>query len=76
MDVKGQKMVENNFESQSKISQHHKDVTIILEYAEKTDQELPLSRVHKKIMEDAIGAGDGELDTSSVIKQIRRLKRT
>ncbi len=73
MDVKGQKMLDNNFAPQSKITQHHKDLDIILEYAEHTKQELPLTRLHKKILEDAIDAGDGELDTSAVIKQIRRL---
>lgn len=73
MDVKGQKMIENNFEPQSKITQHHKDLEIILEYAEKTEQDLPLTRLHKTILEDAIASGDGELDTSAVIRQIRRL---
>lgn len=76
MDVKGQKMVENNFEPQSKISQHHKDLEIILEYADKAEQDLPLTRLHKKILEDAIASGDGELDTSAVIKQIHRLIRS
>ena len=74
MDVKGQKMVESNFAPQSKIIQHHKDLDIILEYAQKTGQELPLTRLHKQILEDLIAAGDGELDTSAVITQIRRLK--
>jgi 3-hydroxyisobutyrate dehydrogenase-like beta-hydroxyacid dehydrogenase len=73
MDVKGQKMVDNNFAPQSKITQHNKDLDIILEYAQKTEQELPLTRLHKKILEDVIAAGEGELDTSAVIKQIRRL---
>lgn len=73
MDVKGQKMLEKNFKAQSKISQHHKDLAMILEYAEKSGQELPLTALHKKILEDAIASGDGELDTSAVIKQIRRL---
>lgn len=73
MDVKGQKMVANDFEPQSRISQHHKDLEIILEYADKAEQELPLTRLHKHILEGAIAAGDAELDTSAVIKQIRRL---
>ncbi len=73
MDVKGQKMIEEDFKPQSRISQHNKDLAIILDYAERFGQSLPLARVHKQIMEAAINAGDGQLDNCAVIKQIRRL---
>jgi len=74
MDVKGEKMVEGNFEPESKIYQHNKDLEIILKYAKKAGQELPLTRVHKRILEEAIALGEGDLDNSAVIKQIRRLQ--
>ena len=35
-------------------------------------QELPLSKVHLEILDKAIEAGDGELDNSAVIREIRR----
>ena len=72
MDIKGQKMLEGDFTPQAKLRQHHKDVSIILKYAEKLKQELPLSKVHLEILEKAITAGDGELDNSAVIREIQR----
>lgn len=72
VDVKGQKMLNNDFEPVSRIRQHHKDVSLMLKHAKKCNQHLPLSHVHLGILERAIAAGDGELDTSAVIKEIRR----
>jgi 3-hydroxyisobutyrate dehydrogenase-like beta-hydroxyacid dehydrogenase len=75
MDTKGKKMLKEDFAPESRIRQHHKDVSIILKYAEKAGQELPLSRVHLEILEKAIAAGDGEMDNSAVIREIERRKR-
>jgi len=74
MDVKGRKMIENDFEPQSRVIQHNKDLEIILKYAKKMGQELPLTRIHKKILEEIIITGEGEKDNSIVIKYIRNLK--
>ncbi len=72
MDVKGKKMLDGDFTAQARLRQHHKDVSIILKYAEKAEQELPLSKVHLDILEKAIAAGDGDLDNSAVIREIER----
>ncbi len=72
MDVKGKKMLDGDFTAQARLRQHHKDVSIILKYAEKAGQELPLSRVHLDVLEKAIAAGDGDLDNSAVIREIKR----
>ena len=72
MDTKGDKMLNDNFTAESRIRQHHKDVSIILKYAEKAGQELPLSRVHLEALEKAIAAGDGDLDNAGIIREIRR----
>lgn len=72
MDVKGKKMLEGDFTPQARLRQHHKDVSIMLKYAENLKQELPLSKVHKEVLEKAITAGDGDLDNSAVIKEIQR----
>ena len=72
MDVKGEKMLDGDFTPQARLRQHHKDVSIILKYAENSGQELPLSKVHLEILEKAIEAGDGELDNSAIIREIRR----
>ena len=72
MDVKGKKMLDGDFTTQARLRQHHKDVSIILKYAEKAEQELPLSKVHLDVLEKAIEAGDGDLDNSAVIREIER----
>jgi 3-hydroxyisobutyrate dehydrogenase-like beta-hydroxyacid dehydrogenase len=72
MDVKGEKMLDGDFTPQARLRQHHKDVSIMLKYAENLEQDLPLSKVHLKILERAIAAGDGELDNSAVIREIQR----
>jgi 3-hydroxyisobutyrate dehydrogenase-like beta-hydroxyacid dehydrogenase len=75
MDVKGQKMLQGDFTPQSKVSQHHKDLRIILEYAERAGQELPLTALHARLLEQLMAAGEGELDTSAVLLALRRLRR-
>jgi 3-hydroxyisobutyrate dehydrogenase-like beta-hydroxyacid dehydrogenase len=72
MDVKGKKMLDGDFMPQARLRQHHKDVSIMLKYAENLRQELPLSKTHLEILEKAIAAGDGELDNSAVIREIQR----
>jgi 3-hydroxyisobutyrate dehydrogenase-like beta-hydroxyacid dehydrogenase len=75
VDVKGQKMLQGDFTPQSKISQHHKDLRIILDYAERLGQDLPLARVHEAILARGMAAGEGDLDTSAVIRQLRALRQ-
>jgi 3-hydroxyisobutyrate dehydrogenase-like beta-hydroxyacid dehydrogenase len=72
MDTKGQKMLEGDFTPQARVRQHHKDVALILRYAEKAGQGLPLSKVHLEVLEKSIAAGDADLDNSAIIKEIRR----
>jgi 3-hydroxyisobutyrate dehydrogenase-like beta-hydroxyacid dehydrogenase len=75
MDVKGEKMLRGDFAPQSKVAQHHKDLRIILECAAKAGQELPLAALHKEILEQAMEAGEGDLDTSVVLQVLRRMGR-
>ena len=75
MDTKGKKMLNGDFTAESRIRQHHKDVSLILKYAEMAGQELPLSSVHLDVLEKAIEAGDGELDNAAVIREIKRRNR-
>jgi 3-hydroxyisobutyrate dehydrogenase-like beta-hydroxyacid dehydrogenase len=75
MDTKGEKMLDGDFTPQARIRQHHKDVSLILKYAEKAGQELPLSSVHLDVLEKAIAAGDGDLDNSAVIREIQKRKK-
>ena len=75
MDTKGKKMLSRDFTPQARLRQHRKDVSIILKYAQKAGQDLPLSKVHLDILEKAITAGDGEMDNSAIIREIERRKQ-
>jgi 3-hydroxyisobutyrate dehydrogenase-like beta-hydroxyacid dehydrogenase len=75
MDVKGDKMLRGDFAPQSKAAQHHKDLRIMLDYATRAGQALPLTSVHKGILERAMEAGEGDLDTSVVLRVLRRMRR-
>ena len=72
MDGKGQRMLTGDYSPAGRLAQHRKDVATILEYGDKLDQELPLSRKHLEILDAAILAGDGDLDNAAVIEEIRR----
>ena len=73
IDVKGEKMLAGDFTAQSKISQHRKDLDIILDYAGQLAQPLPLAEVHHEILLAAESGGLGDSDTSAVIEQLRRM---
>ena len=72
MDIKGKKMLTGDFAPQSRIRQHHKDVSIILKYAKMFGQQLPLTSVHLDILEKAMAAGDADLDNAAIIREIKR----
>lgn len=70
--AKGAMMVTGQFEPQSRIRQHLKDVQLMLDAALAAGQRLPLSQAHAALMRAAIDAGDGDLDNAAIIRQIRR----
>ncbi|MEY3637737.1 MAG: 2-hydroxy-3-oxopropionate reductase [Pseudomonadota bacterium] len=72
--VKGEMMVKEQFEPQSRIRQHLKDVQLMLDMAQAAEQHLPLSQAHANLMRNAIAEGDGELDNAAIVRQIRREK--
>jgi 3-hydroxyisobutyrate dehydrogenase len=71
VDAKGEKMLNEDFSPQAKVSQHHKDLSLILDHAERLGQELPLSRAHRDVLGGLMDRGDGDLDVSAVIKALR-----
>jgi 3-hydroxyisobutyrate dehydrogenase-like beta-hydroxyacid dehydrogenase len=72
MDVKGDKMVEGDYTPLSKVSQHLKDVRIMLDEATARGQALPLGAVLADILEACMRHGDGERDNAITIEEIRR----
>ena len=75
MDVKGARMIERAFAPEGRARQTLKDAQLMLEQARAVGQELPLLQVHAEVLEACLRAGEGELDNSVVIEEIRRRRK-
>jgi 3-hydroxyisobutyrate dehydrogenase-like beta-hydroxyacid dehydrogenase len=75
MDVKGDRMVRRAFEPEGRAKQTLKDAKLMLEQARTVGQELPLLKVHAEVLEACLRAGEGDLDNSVVIEEIRRRRK-
>ena len=71
MDVKGRKMVQRDYAVQARLHQHLKDVRIILENAGSCGVRLPISEVHRQLLEGAVAAGLGDQDNSAIVEMLR-----
>jgi 3-hydroxyisobutyrate dehydrogenase-like beta-hydroxyacid dehydrogenase len=71
MDVKGAKMIHSEFSPDARLSQHLKDVRLILEMGAAAGLPMTLSTAHRKVLEAAEAAGLGALDNSAVIEVLR-----
>jgi len=67
MDDKGQKMLHHDFSVEARLSQHLKDVRLILAAARAKTAKTPLSEVHRRLLEQLEAAGYGEADNSAII---------
>lgn len=72
MDVKGEKMVSRDYTLQARLSQHLKDVRLILDAASGAGLTLPLADAHRRLMEHAERMGLGDQDNSAVLEALRR----
>ncbi|HZN30025.1 MAG TPA: NAD(P)-dependent oxidoreductase [Xanthobacteraceae bacterium] len=72
MDIKGLKMTRGDFAAEGRVTQHLKDVHLMLEQAERAGQRLPLLEVHADVLEACVRQGEGDWDNSAVIAEIRR----
>jgi 3-hydroxyisobutyrate dehydrogenase-like beta-hydroxyacid dehydrogenase len=68
MDGKGEKMLRSEFSPEARLSQHLKDVRLIVEHGHAVGLPMPLSAAHREILEAAEAAGLGALDNSALIK--------
>ena len=71
VDIKGQKLLDRDYQPQSKVAQHLKDVRLILEHAAAAGQDLPLARLHAEIMDALVRDGHGDRDSCMVVEEIR-----
>jgi 3-hydroxyisobutyrate dehydrogenase-like beta-hydroxyacid dehydrogenase len=68
MDQKGDRMVSNHFDPEARLSQHLKDVRLMLEAGSAAGARLPLSETHRELLEALEAAGWGTLDNSAIIR--------
>lgn len=66
METKGPRMVNGRFTPEARLSQHTKDVLLILEAANQAGAQVPLSEVHASLLQKLIEAGCGDLDNSAI----------
>ncbi|MFM1747791.1 MAG: hypothetical protein RLZZ188_1457 [Verrucomicrobiota bacterium] len=68
MDRKGAKMLTADFTPEARLSQHLKDVRLIVEHGRAAGLPMPLSAAHRALLEEAEAAGLGALDNSAIIE--------
>ena len=68
MDTKGPKMIRGDFTPQARLSQHLKDVRLILDEAGRHGAATPLSALHRRLLEAVEAAGHGNLDNSAIAR--------
>ncbi|MBL9202490.1 MAG: NAD(P)-dependent oxidoreductase [Opitutaceae bacterium] len=68
MDGKGEKMLTGDFKPEARLSQHLKDVRLILGQGRAAGLPMTLSAAHREILEAAEAAGLGQLDNSALIR--------
>ena len=68
MEDKGRKMINGEFQPQARLTQHLKDVALILASGEQHDVPLPLSVVHERLLAVVEAAGFGAEDNSAVFR--------
>ena len=73
MDTKGQKMLRGDFTLQARLSQHLKDIRLVLQESHRGGTTLPLSSLHMDLLEQAENRGLGELDNSVIIRLLESL---
>ncbi len=68
MDAKGHKMLARDYSVEARLSQHLKDVRLILQTGAQNGARLPLSTLHRQLLEQAESAGFGPSDNSAIFE--------
>lgn len=76
MDNRGIKMVQSDFTPHAKVAQSRKDFALMHEAARRSGQELPLASVYLELIEGCLAHGEGELDNSAIVSELRRRRRS
>jgi 3-hydroxyisobutyrate dehydrogenase-like beta-hydroxyacid dehydrogenase len=72
METKGPKMVRRDFSPEGRVRQTLKDAHLILDQAAAAGQPLPMLALHADVLEACVRAGEGDMDNSIIIEEVRR----
>ncbi len=75
MDNRGLKMIRSDYEPHAKLSQSRKDFALMQSMAGRVGQQLPLAGLYVELIESCLAHGEGDLDNSAVMKEMRRRRR-
>lgn len=75
MDTKGDKMVRGDFAPEGRAKQTLKDAKLMLAQGEAIGQRLVSLQVHADVLDACVQAGEGDLDNSVIIQEVRRRRR-
>ncbi|MDP6115305.1 MAG: NAD(P)-dependent oxidoreductase [Planctomycetota bacterium] len=71
MEIKGHKMVSADYTPQARLSQHLKDVRLMIAEAHRVGVAIPLTQLHQQLLLRAEELGFGDSDNSAIIEAIR-----
>ena len=71
----GKRMIDKDFSPRGKTSVHLKDMNNIIESANNYNLNLPISKLVKEMYKSLVENGYGEIDHSSLYKEIERLNK-
>jgi len=72
MDTKGERMLNRDYNPVARLSQHRKDVSLMLGLARQLGIQLPLTETHDSLLAKAEAAGFGDADNSAIIEAYRK----
>jgi 3-hydroxyisobutyrate dehydrogenase-like beta-hydroxyacid dehydrogenase len=73
LEVHGQRMLEGNYKAGFKVKLHHKDMGIVMDNAREHHTPLPGAELVAKQIASLMEAGEGELDSTALMKALERL---
>jgi 3-hydroxyisobutyrate dehydrogenase-like beta-hydroxyacid dehydrogenase len=72
MDTKGERMLNRDYTPVARLTQHRKDVSLMLGLARELGLDLPLTATHDSLLAAAEAAGYGDADNSAIIEAFRK----
>jgi len=72
METKGRRMIDHDFAPVARLSQHRKDVDLILAAAQKNGARTPLSALHRDLLAEVECSGFGDEDNAAVIRAFEK----